>query len=271
LADSYLVLQDFGYLLPSLATRKARVAATKALEMDKTLAESHTSLGHVFFHEFNWLATDKQLQRAIELNPNYTDAHFYYSNYLVAMGRSQDAIAEARCALALDPVSLPAGCNLAYVLVQAGNCHEAIQESLRVLEIDSNYARAHEDLGRAYERQGMYSQATGAFEKAVAYSGRGSLYLASLAHTFALAGMPQEALKLLQELKAVSNTRYVSPFFIALVYAGLGNKSQAVAWLDKAYRIRDHHLAWLKVNPRLRPLHTDPRFRDLLRRMKFPK
>jgi TolB-like protein/Tfp pilus assembly protein PilF len=270
LADSYLVLQDFGYLLPSLATRKARVAAVKALEMDETLAESHTSMGHVFFHEFNWTATEKQFRRAIELNPNYTDAHFYYSNYLVAMGRSEEAIAEARCALSLDPVSLPAGCNLAYVLAQAGHCDEAIRESLRVLEIDSDYARAYEDLGRAYEQQGKYSQALGAFKKAVGSSKRGSLYLASLAHSFAVAGMQKEALKLLRELKAISKTRFVSPFFIALVYTGLGDKNRAIALLNKAYKIRDHHLAWMSANPRLKLLHRERAFQDLLRRMKLP-
>jgi tetratricopeptide (TPR) repeat protein len=271
LADSYLVLQDFGYLLPRQATGKAKVAAGKAVGMDETLAEAHTSLGHALFHQFNWPAAEREFQRAIELNSNYADARFYYSNYLVAMGRSAHAIAEARCALAVDPVSLPAGCNLAFILAHAGHYKEAIQESLRVLEIDPNYARAHEDIGRAYEQQGMYRQAVTAFEKAVACSGRSALYLASLAHACALAGQEKEARKLLQELKDVSNTRYVPPFFIALAYSGLGNQSQALAWLDRAYRGRDHHLSWLKVNPRLQPLHSDSRFRDLVRRMKFPE
>jgi TolB-like protein/Flp pilus assembly protein TadD len=270
LADSYLVLQDFGYLRPSLATRKARAAADGALGMENRLAEVHTSMGHAHFHEFDWPATERELQCAIDVNPNYTDAHFYYSNYLVAMGRSEEAIAEARSALALDPVSLPAGCNLAYVLVHADRIQEAIQESLRVLEIDCNYARAYEDLGRAYEVQGKYPQALAAFEKAVASSGRGSLYLTSLAHAWALAGRKQKALNILRELRALSESTYVSPFFIALVYAGLGDASQAVGWLEKAYRMRDHHLCWLTVNPRLKLLHPERRFRELLLRMKFP-
>jgi tetratricopeptide (TPR) repeat protein len=263
LAESYLVLQDFGYMAPRFAIRKARVAARRGLELGGMLAETHTSMGHAFFHEFNWRATERALKRAVELNPNYIDAHFYYSNYLVAMGRSEEAISEARSALALDPVSLPAGCNLAYVLVHAEQFQDAIDECSRVLEIDCNYARAYEDLGRAYEGQGRYSQAVASFDRAVAASGRGSLYIASLAHACALAGMKQKSLTLLRELEIQSKRRYVSPFFIALVKAGLGDIDQSLSWLNKAYRMRDHHLSWLTVNPRLRPLHSDRRFRVL--------
>jgi tetratricopeptide (TPR) repeat protein len=141
---------------------------------------------------------------------------------------------------------------------------------LRVLEIDSSFGRAYEDLGRAYEQQGMYSQAISAFENAVEYSGHNSRDLASLAHAFAIAGKQRDALELLQELRKLSKKRYVSPYSFALVFAGLGNKSQALVWLDKAYKGRDGALPFIKVNPRLASLHSDSHFEDLVRRMNFP-
>jgi len=270
LADSYLTHHDMGHLPPREATTKAKAAARKALEMDATLAEAHTSLGHAHFHEFNWLAADRDLKRAIKLNPNYANAHFYYANYLIAVGRKSEAIAEARCAKTLDPVSLPAGANLASILFLAGQYAEAVEESSRVLEIDSTFARAYEGLGRAYEQQGMYPQAIAAFEKAVECSKRSSRDLAQLGHAFALAGKQKDALKLLQELKELSKKEYVSPFSFVLVFAGLGNTSQALAWLEKAYKTRDGALPFLNVNPRLAPLHSDSHFQDLLRRLHLP-
>lgn len=271
LADSYLTLLDMGYLPTREATKKAKAAAGKALRMDGTLAEAFTSLGHAHFHEFNWLAAGREFRRAIDINPNYANAHFYYSNYLIAVGRIDEAIAEARYALALDPVSLPAGTNLAAILYHAGHYKDAVEQSLKVLEIDRTFARAYEDLGRAYEQQGMYHQAFTALENAVAWSDRSSRDLASLAHAYAVAGKRREAVKLLQELKQISKKSYVSPYAIALVFAGLGNKSQALDWLAKAYTRRDAALPFLNVNPRLAPLHSDRRFQGLVRRMKFPE
>ncbi|PYU20439.1 MAG: hypothetical protein DMG30_21055 [Acidobacteria bacterium] len=270
LADSYLTHHDMGHLPPREATTKAKAAAGKALRMDETLAEAHTSLGHAYFHEFDWPAADRDFKRAIKLNPNYANAHFYYANYLIAVGQRNEAIAEARWAQTLDPVSLPAGTNLAAILCFAGHYTEAIEHSLRVLEMDSSFARAYEDLGRAYEQQRMYPQAIAAFEKAVEFSGRSSRDLASLAHAFAIAGKQREALELLEELRELSKKRYVSPYSFALVFVGLGNKSQALAWLEKAYKGLDGALPFIKVNPRLAPLHCDSRFQNLVRRMNFP-
>lgn len=270
LADSYLTHHDLGHLPPMVATTKAKAAARKALEMDATLAEAHTSLGHAYFHEFNWLAADGGFRRAIALDPNYANSHYYYANYLICVGHKNEAIAEARCAQTLDPVSLPAGTNLASILSFAGHYTEAVEESLRVLEIDSSFARAYEDLGRAYEQLRMYPQAIAAFEKAVECSRGSSRDLASLAYAFGIAGKQKEALKLLQGIKGLSRRSYVSPYSFALVFTGLGNKSQALAWLEKAYKARDGAIPFIKENPRLAPLHSDSRFRDLVRRMHFP-
>lgn len=270
LADSYLTLQDLGYLATIEATTKAKAVAEKALEMDETLTEAHTSLGHAYFHDFHWQAAEQEFKRAIELNPNYAIAHFYYANYLIAVCRTAEAIAEARYAQALDPVCLPTETNLASILYYAGHYKEAAERSLQVLAIDPTFAKAHEDLGRIYEQQRVYQQAIAAFQEAVTSSGRSSRYVASLSHAYAVAGKRREALKLLQELKENAKKGFVSPCCFALVFVGLGEKSRALAWLANAYSERDSALPFLKVNPRFAPLHSDNRFQNLVRRMNIP-
>ena len=271
LADSYLTLLDYGHLSTDDATRQADAAARKALEIDDTLAEAQTSLGHSAFHQFNWPMTETAYRRALQLNPNYASAHYYYANYLTAVGRAEEALAEARSALALDPVSLPAGANLSNLLYLAGHYEEATEQALRVLEIDPTFYRAYEDLGRTYEQQRKLPQAIAAFRKVVAASGRSPAYLAHLAHAHGLAGERRKAAQLLQEIQKLSKKKHVAPHAFAAVFAGLGDKVQTLAWLEKAYLARDEMLPFLRVNPRLAFLHADPRFQDLVRRMKFPK
>jgi tetratricopeptide (TPR) repeat protein len=216
------------------------------------------------------LDAGKKSSRAIELNPNYANSHYYYSNYLVAVGRNDEAVAEAECARALDRMSLPAGTNLSNALYFAGRYEEAVAQALKVLEMDATFYRAQLDLGRAYEQQGKYSQAIAAFQTAAVSSGRDSTYVAELAHACAVAGKQREAGKLIQELKQISKKKYVSPYTIAAVFAGLGNRSEAFSWLAKAFKVRDGALPFLKVNPRFAPLRSDPRFQRLLRRLNLP-
>ena len=265
LADSYLTLHDDGHLPPRKALASAKRAAAKGLRIDKTLAEAHTSLAHAHLHEFNWPAAGAEFKRAIELNPNYPAAHFYYANYLVARECLDEAIAEAQRAQALDPVSLPAGSNTASVLYHARLYGLAIEQSLKVLDMDRNFARAHEDLGRAYEQKGMYEQAIRAFRMAVANSGRSPAYLGSLAYAYAVSGHRKEAAKLLEELRKIARKRYVSAYVFALVCAGLKDKDGAFAWLRKACDEHSSALIFLKVNPRFAALRSDARFHDLLR------
>jgi TolB-like protein/Flp pilus assembly protein TadD len=267
LADSYLTLQDDG-LIPTLeATAAAKKAADKALCQDEGLAEPHISLAHAHFHEFDWPRAEKEFRRGIELNPNYAIGHFYFANYLLVMGQFEEALAEARRAQALDPVSLPAGSNTAMALYFGQRYDEAIEQSLRVLETDPKFARSYEDLGRAYWEKGVLRQAMVAFKKAVTTSGRGSGYLASLAHAYALVGKRTEASEILKELQQLARTQFVSSFAFALVYVGMGKKDQAFAWLDKAYEERASALPFVKINPRLASLRSDPRFRSLFRRL----
>jgi len=265
LADSYLTLHDDGHLPPRKALASAKRAAAKGLRIDKTLAEAHTSLAHAHLHEFNWPAAGAEFKRAIELNPNYPAAHFYYANFLVARECLDEAIAEAQRAQALDPVSLPAGSNTASVLYHARLYGLAIEQSLKVLDMDRNFARAHEDLGRAYEQKGMYEQAIRALRMAVTNSGRSPAYLGSLAYAYAVSGHRKEAAKLFEELRKVARKRYVSAYVFALVCAGLKDKDGAFAWLRKACDEYSSALIFLKVNPRFAALRSDARFHDLLR------
>src|SRR5262249_5611559 len=217
MADSYLTQQDEG-LLPTLkATAEAKRAANEALHRDETLAEPHISLAHAYFHEFNWRAAEREFKRGLELNPNYATAHFYFANYLLVMEQFQEALAEARRAQALDPVSSSSGSNTATALYYGRHYDQAIEQSWRVLETDPTFARSYEDLGRSYSAKGLWPQAISAFKKAVTCSGHHSGYIASLAHACAMAGRRQEALNLLRELIEVARKRYVSPFAFALV------------------------------------------------------
>ena len=267
MADSYLTLQDDGLLPTPEATAEAKRAAGEAIRLDDMLAEPHISLAHAYFHEFNWLASEREFKCGLELNPNYATAHFYFANYLLVREQFQEALAEARRAQVLDPVSLPAGSNTALALYYGGQYDKAIAQCLQVLETDHKFARSYEDLGRAYWEKGMRREAIQAFKKAVTYSGRGSLYLAELAHAYAVMGRQEDATTLLKELTERARKRYVSAYAFALVYTGMGNRDEAFAWLDKAFEERASALPFLKTNPTLANLRSDSRFRTLIRRM----
>jgi TolB-like protein/Flp pilus assembly protein TadD len=268
LADSYLTLHDEGRLPPRVAIKKAKAAARRALNLNESLAEPHSSLGHAYFHEFNWESAEREFQRGLELNPSYAVAHFYYANYLLAVGRAEEAVVEAQTARALDPVSAPAEANLAAIHYHARHFDQAIDWTHKLIETEPTFAAAYEDLGRAYEQKSMLDEAIVAFEKAASLS-EGPKYLASLAHALALAGRKKEALALLQRLKHLARKMYVSPYAFSLIFLGLGDKDQALAWLSQAYRLRDSILPFLKVNPRLVSLHSDSRFQKLLQRLRL--
>jgi TolB-like protein/Flp pilus assembly protein TadD len=267
MADSYLTLQDDGHLPTLEATAQAKRVASEALRHDELLSEPHISLGHAYFHEFNWSAAEQEFNRGLELNPNYAVGHFYFANYWLAKGRFQDALAEARQAQALDPISLPVRSNTAMALFYSGQYDQAIQQCLEVLEIHPACARIYEDLGRVYGEKGMRNDAVRALKKAVTYSCRGSLYLAELGYAYAATGRRGDALQILRELTKRAREQYVSPYAFALVYTGMGNKDQAFAWLDRAYEERASTLPFLMTNPTLAGLRSDPRFDALLRRM----
>jgi len=249
---------------------EARKAATRALEIDDSLAEAHTSLANVRrLGDFDWAGAESGFKRAIELNPDYAPAHQFYAITLSATGRHTEAIAEVRRALELEPTSAVMIKNVARILYEARRYDEAITYYRQALEIDPGFSQAQREIGLAYEQKGMYEEAVSALEKALSLPGNyfRTTAQADLGHVYAVSGKRGDALRVLAELQELSEQSYVSPYDIAVVYAGLGDKEQALAWLHKSYEDRSCWLVWLKVDPRLDVLHSDSRFVELERRM----
>jgi TolB-like protein/Flp pilus assembly protein TadD len=273
LSDSYEMLGFWGVLPPQEMWPKAKAAALKALEIDDNLAEAHVALGWVSFtYDWDWPAAEKHFERALALNPSSPAAHHqWYSIYLGALGRSDDALAEAKRALDLDPVSPVINHSVAEQLYLARRFDEAIEQCRKTLEMDPSFPLTYSLLGRAYLAKGMYGESLVELEKYLALSPRNPAALAGLAYAHARSGERNRALGVLDELRALSKQRHVASYLFAIVYAGLGEKDQAFAWLEKAYEERDGSLPMLKVNPTWDPLRSDPRFADLARRVGIPQ
>jgi len=265
LADCYNMLVVYGLSQPKDAFPKAKEAATKALSIDGTLAEARTSLAFIK-HRWDWgRDAEKEFQLAIKYKPTYAPAHQWYSSYLVAMGRFDEAIAEAKRAQELEPLSFIGNSHLGWILYLAGRNDEAIAHCQRLLDVDPNFFPARRYMGLAYEQKGMYAQAIDQFEQGVKLSGS-PLMLSLLGHAYAASGKKAEAKRILAELDQ-QKQRYVSPYTVATIYAGLGEKDQAFKWLETAFEERDIWLMNLKVDPVLKGLRSEQRFTSLLQRI----
>ena len=271
LADSYILLATYNILPPTDAIPKARMAAMKALEIDDKLAEAHISLATIEGeHEWNWSIADKEFKQAIKINPNYAIAHQWYGEYLVVMGRFDEALAGIKRAHQLDPLSLVVNLALGDVFYYTRRYDEAIEQYQKTLEIDSNFAWAHSWLGSAYLQKALYAEAIAELENARELSGREPLIVAWLGYAFALAGEKDKARDMLDELKERSKREYISPYYLAILYAGLDEKDQAFEYLEKAYEERTSWLLRLKAEPKFDSLRSDQRFADLLHRVGLP-
>ena len=270
IADCYLLLSGYNALPPKEAMPRARAAAMKALEIDETLAEAHTSLAHLrTMYDWDWSGAEKEFKRALELKENYATAHHWYALYLTALGRFEEALVEKRQAQELDPLSLLINNSLAMHFYFARQYDQAIAQALKILEMDPNYYAAHCTLGVAYEQKGMYEEAIAEMQQGITYrSVRDPELRAMLGHAYARLGKRGEAQQVLDELLGLAKQGYLCE--IAILYTSLGEKDQAFAWLEKGYANRDTGMIRLKVDPRLDSLCSDPRFTDLLRRMNFP-
>ncbi len=272
MADSYVLLGEYRLTASQEAFPKAREAAARALQQEDTLAEAHTALADVKVDfDWDWPGAEQEFQRAIELNPDYPTAHQWYAEYLSEMGRHAQALAESERARELDPHSLIISAGIGKILFEAGRNDEAIEQLRKTLALEPNFAHAHSYLGKAYLRKEMFPEAVVEMEKAARLSGRIADYLGGLGHVYARAGRTADARKVLDELKARSLQRYVSWRDIAVIEAGLGEKDQAFASLEKAYALRDSGIVFVKVDPLFDPLRTDPRFQELLRRIGLPE
>ena len=266
LADSYALL---GVALPPRdAFPRAIAASLKALEIDDAVAEAHTSFAFArMFFEWDWQGAEGEFKRAIELNPNYATAYQWYGRLLSALGRHSESIANLQMAQALDPLSLSinTGCGVSFYM--ARRYEEAIQQYRKTLEMDAKFTVAHEHLGSALLQAGMYDEAIKEFQVAAGLDENDIGLRASLGHAYAVKGERDEAEKIVVELLEASRQKYVSPYFMAELQAGLGHTDQAFEWLERCYTDRAPHMIFLNVEPKLEALHTDPRFEHLLRRM----
>ena len=272
LADSYVILGAWQYAVldPKETYPRAKAAAIKAVELDDTLAEAHISLAmSTDMFVWDWEAAEREYRRGIELNPGYATGHHWYAEHLSETGRNDEAIAEIRKAESLDPLSLITGADVATLLVIARRYDEAIEHAKKTIELGPDFAVSHFALGMAYEQKGQSGGAIAAFQKAVEFSGGNTAFKSNLAHAYAVAGRRSDAVAILNELKDRSKHEFLNPSEIALIYVGLGQKDQAMVWLEKAYegRFDPVILTW----PAFDPLRSDPRFHDLVRRIGLPQ
>ncbi|PYX56807.1 MAG: CadC family transcriptional regulator, partial [Acidobacteria bacterium] len=246
--------------------------ARKALEIDNRLAEAQTSLAYAtFLYDWDWNGAEKKFRRAIELNPNYATAHHFYSIYLMASARHSEALAEIKRAQELDPLSMIINSVVGWISYEARHYDLAIQQCEKAVEMDPSYAPARLNLGMIFLKTGEYQKATAQFERARALAGDEGIVLAYLAQARAYSGDRGEALKILHRLQNPSQSGFVSPWDLALIYVALGDKKNALTYLEKAV---DQHVGWvvrLGVDPALDPIRTEPQFEQFSQRIGIPQ
>ena len=270
MAEAYYALSNM-HLDPREAMTKAKSAAMKALELDSTLAEAHSSLAVVkAFYELDLAGAEREFKRALELDPGWAGAQGWYGAFLAMMDRPDDAAAELERARQLDPLSLTINWTAALPAYVAGRFDEVITRTQKVLELDPNFHPAHIGLAVGYELKGDYAKAIAEYETARLQDDSPET-AAFLARTLALAGRGEDARRMLNELKAISGRRYVSPYAVALIYEALGERDRAITWLEKAYESSAEGMINLKTDPRWSRMRSDPRFQNLVQRMRFPQ
>jgi len=271
LADSYATLGFLEFVAPNEAYPRAKEAVGMALALDPGLAEAHTSLGMIKFeYDWDWKGAEVEFKEAIAINPGYAPAHQFYSDFLKAMGRFDEAIAEIQKAKDLDPLSLVINTAMGHVLYLSRQYDRAIEQYAKTVELDPNFMVTHIWFGRPYLQKGMYAEAISELETAVKLSGESTVALAMLGHGLASAGRTEEAEMILDKLKQRAKIQYVASYWIAVIYNGFRDRHQVIDWLKRAYKERSSWLVWCNVEPRFDWLREDPEFVSLMAAMKFP-
>ena len=271
LAGAYNFLGDSGYVAPKRVRQNAKSAAMQALKIDDMLPEAHVSLALVReAYDWDWLGAETEFKRALQLDPNSATARQWYGDFLIRLGRLEEARVELKKAQDLDPLSLPINTSVGLQLYFARQYEPAIQQLKKTLDLDPNFVPAQHALEAAYAQSGMYREAIGERQKVLTLSGNPDL-AAAIGEDYRKSGYAGVLQSSLEGLKEVSRQRYVSPYNIAQIHARLQEKDQTLAWLEQAFNERDSQLTYLKVEPAFDEIRSDPRFQQLLQRLAMPQ
>jgi adenylate cyclase len=267
LADCHSVLGFYGYRRPSVVFPRAKELAERALSLDDSLAEAHASLGSPLMqYYFDWKRAASELDRALELNPSYATAHMWRATHHTALGRFNDALAEVRRAVELDPLSMIILTDMGKDLYLARRYDEAIDQYKKALQVDANFAIAHKGLAEVYVQKGMNDEAVAEIEKAIKLSGRSIFILDDLGYIYARAGKRDDAMRMLEDLDRIAADEYVPAYCRVVFYAALGDKEKALTWLERAYEERSF-MVYLKVDPAFDALREEQRFASIQEKM----
>ena len=261
---------EYGVYPPKEVMPKAKEAAITAIRLDPLLAEGHTSLANILlFYDWDWEAARKEFEKAMDLNPNYATAHHWFGTYFVTLGEFKKAFKEIHTALSLDPNSRVISVDVGWFYQYSREYDQAVQYIKNTLELEPNFIIAHLNLGFTYTLQGKYEEAIQSFHKAKELSGDYPLSLAALSYSLAVSGGKAEAVELLHKLEEISKSRYVPALYFALIYMGLGDNDQAFHWIERGFEEHSGYLLYFKVDPKVDRLRSDPRFKEILRKIGF--
>ena len=273
LADSYALLGTVPYdaMPPRDAMPKAKEAALAAMSIDETLAEAHASLAYInLSYDWDFEDAEAEFKRAIALNPGYATAHQWYALFLIAMGRTEQSIAEIKIAQNYDPLSVVINTTAALIYNFARQSDQAIAECQKVFEIYSDFPLAHFERGRAYEQKGMFEEALAEHQKARTFSGGTGQTVMGVGHALALMGRGREAREVSGKLLEMAQQKYLPAIYLAAIFTDLDEKDRAIEWLEKAFQDRCDYLVYIQQEPGFDRLRTEPRFQDLVRRIGLP-
>ena len=272
IAEIYASLPAYPYLSPNEAIPKAKAAAQRALEIDPTLAEAHTFLAYALaVYDWNWSDIEREFKLGIELDPKNPAAHFRYAQmYLAPIGQSEQAIAEMKIALEADPLDLNMAGNLAWVYFSARQFDKAVAQGRKTYELDNNFTTARWNYSNALTANSDFDEAFAVNEKALLADPNNQFILHAAGYAYAKSGRVKEAKAVIAKFRELQKSGYAIAYFIASIYATLGDKENAFIELEKSYSAHDFYMNRLKVDPYWDPLRTDPRFETMLKRMNYP-